>query len=191
MNKRQAVITFLLIGLMVVLGVAQTFFENNFERIASSEIVENNTNYSQYNFESYTLMFPDEWDVKEENLSGCYISYDLKFRSPDGTVTGSVEVLNTKEDAEKFAENDFKKLNLNSSDNEISSFESKECMGVLSKYETKLKSGSSYSNECYYIKGSDGQLLKILFNISKDQESENAQNECADIVTSLKISNPE
>lgn len=60
------------------------------------------------------------------------------------------------------------------------------CVCVLSKYNTNINNGYSYMNECYYIKGMNGQMIKVLFNIQDDKYSKDFNKECQGIIASIK-----
>lgn len=185
MNKKQIVVTGLLISLMLLLTITQHFFMNNFSKI---NLMEGSKKYSEYSFEDYSIKFPSEWVINEEEKKDEYISYNIKFNSKDSIITGLVQVINTNQDIKKFAEKDTKNQLLEYSNNEITQFENYESVGVLSKYNTNINDGYSYMNKCYYIKGINGQMIKVLFNIQKDKYSQDFNKYCEGIIASIKQS---
>lgn len=183
MNKKQITVTGLLISLMLLLAITQGFFVDNFSRV---NVMENNPKSNEYSFEGYSIAFPSKWVINEEEKKNEYISYNIKFNSEDNIITGLVQVINTNQDIKDYAEKDTKKQSLEYSNNEITPFEDYGSIGVLSKYNTNINNGYSYINECYYIRGINGQMIKVLFNISKDKYKSAIDKECKDIIASIK-----
>lgn len=183
MNKKQIAVTGLLISLMLLLVITQHFFVNNFSKV---NLMEGDEKYIECSFEDYSIKLPSEWVINEEEKKGEYISYNIKFNSKDNIITGLVQVINTNQDIKDFAEKDTKNQLLEYSNNEITPFENYESVGVLSKYNTNINNGYSYMNECYYIKGMNGQMIKVLFNIQDDKYSKDFNKECQGIISSIK-----
>lgn len=183
MNKKQTAITVLLLSLMFLLAILQGFFVDNFSRVRVSE---NSHQFKEYSFEGYSIELPEEWIVDEKENKDGYISYNITFKSKDNTTSGLVQIINTQNDIKNYAEADLKKQSLNYYNNEITPFEDSETVGVLSKYDTNIKDGYSYINECYYLKGENGQIIKVLFNISKNSYSKEAEDRCLKIASSIK-----
>lgn len=182
MNKKQIVVTGLLLSLMVLLAIVQGFFADNFSRV---NVTESNQNYKEYAFQDYFITFPSEWIIDEEEKKDEYISYNIEFKSKDNIIKGLVQVINTKQDIKEYAEKDIRKQSLEYSNNEIIHFEDSDSIGVLSSYNTDIKDGYSYVNKSYYLKGESGQIIKVLFNISKDQYTKALDKDCSDIITSI------
>ena len=183
MNKKQITVTALLLSLMLLLAISQSFFTDNFSNL---NIIEKNIVENIYTFENYSIEFPSEWNVDESENKNDYISYNVEFKNVDKSVSGLLQVINTKQDIRVYAENDMKKQPLKYSDNEIIPFENSESIGVLSKYNTEIDNGYSYINRSYYIKGDNGQIIKILFNISKNSHNSDLDNECSNVISSIK-----
>lgn len=183
MNKKQIVVTGLLLSLMVLLAITQGFFVDNFSRV---NVTESSQDYKEYAFEDYSITFPSKWIIDEEEKKDEYISYNIEFKSKDNIITGLVQVINTKQDVRDYAEKDIKKQSLEYSNSEIIPFENSDSIGVLSKYNTDINDGYSYVNESYYLKGENGQIIKVLFNISKDKYTKALDKDCLDIITSIK-----
>lgn len=183
MNKKQTAVTVLLLSLMFLLAITQSFFGNKFSRVS---VTENTIEFKEYEFENYTAELPDKWTVSEEEIKDGYISYNIKFKSEDKFITGLVQVINTKDDIKNYAENDIKKQSLEYHNSEITPFENSESIGVLAKYDTNIKNGGNYINKCYYIKGINGQIIKMLFNISEGHYTKELDNTCLEIASSIK-----
>ena len=60
MNKKQIVVTGLLLSLMVLLAITQGFFVDNFARV---NVTESSQDYKEYVFEDYSITFPSEWVI--------------------------------------------------------------------------------------------------------------------------------
>lgn len=183
MNKKQTAITVLLLSLMFLLAISQGFFVDNFSRVRISE---NSHQFKEYAFEEYSIEFPEEWTIDEKENKDGYISYNINFKSKDNATSGLVQVINSQKDVRNYAEADLNKQSLEYYNNEIMPFEDSESIGVLSKYNTNIKDGYSYINECYYIKGTNGQIIKVLFNISKNSYSKETEDICLKIASSIK-----
>ena len=183
MNKKQIVVTGLLISLMLLLAITQGFFVDNFSRV---NVTESTQKYNEDSFEGYSITFPSEWVIDEEENKDEYISYNIKFNSKDNIITGLVQVINTNQDVKDYADKDTKKQSLEYSNNEITPFENSQSVGVLSKYNTNINDGYSYVNQCYYIKGMNGQMIKVLFNIPKDKYEKAFDKDCTDVIASIK-----
>lgn len=183
MNKKQIIVTGLLLSLMLLLAITQGFFDNNFSRV---NVTENTTEYKEYAFEDYSIAFPSEWIIDEEEKKDEYISYNIEFKSKDNIIIGLVQVINTKQEVRDYAEKDIRKQSLEYSNNEIIPFENSDSIGVLSRYNTDVTDGYSYVNKSYYIKGRSGQIIKVLFNISKDRYNQALDKDCSEIITSIK-----
>ena len=183
MNKKQIIVTSLLLSLMVLLAVAQGVFVDDFSRV---NVTESNENYKEYAFNEYSITFPSEWVIDGEEKKDQYISYNIEFKSKDNIITGLVQVINTKQDIKEYAEKDIKKQSLEYSNSEIIPFENSDSIGVLSKYNTNIDDGYRYINKSYYLKGENGQIIKVLFNISEDQYTKDLDKDCSDIIASIK-----
>ena len=106
MNKKQLIVTSVLVLSMLVLAIFQGFFNNNFERISTSDKVVNEFKEYKLNTDECFISIPDGWIVDEEKSEGQYISYKLKFKSANEDITGIIQVINTKEDVDVFANRD-------------------------------------------------------------------------------------
>ena len=107
MNRKQLIVTSVLVMSILILVITQGFFNDNFERINTAE--KETSQFTQYklNVDDYCIVLPNEWAVKESGSDG-YISCELKFTGYNDNITGIVEVINTKENIKAFAEKDVK-----------------------------------------------------------------------------------
>jgi len=104
MNKKQLIVTSILLLLMLVLVITQGFFKKNFEQVVlMNQGISEFTEYA-LDGDKYTISLPSEWTVEEKESKGQYVSYRLDFKDKNNKLTGLVEVINTKEDLNVFAE---------------------------------------------------------------------------------------
>lgn len=189
MNKKQLIVTSVLVLSMLVLAIFQGFFNNNFERISTSDKVVNEFKEYKLNTDECFISLPNEWTVNEEDSKGSYISYELKFKSTNADITGIIQVINTKEDVEVFANRDVKKQSLKFSDFKISPISDKDKSGILSEYTTSIRNGNDYTNKCYYLVLNDNQIVKVLFNIKNTDLNNNTEIILKEVISSLKDTN--
>ncbi|AOR22301.1 PsbP-related protein [Clostridium taeniosporum] len=187
MNKKQILILSILLSLMVVLGITQSFFKESFTEVA---LVENGINeFKDYGFneEGYKFSLPSEWSISEKQNKGQYVSYKADFKDKNNKISGYLEVINTKSDLGNFAESDLKNLPLSYKNEEIIPFKLENISGVLSQYKTKVKKGYTFENNCYYINSDDGKIIKVLFNIKEDDYKENVKTVFNTIISKINI----
>ena len=98
-----------------------------------------------------------------------------------------MEVINTKEDLDVFAENDLNNQYLEYFNSEIIPFKNSNNAGVLVQYETSVKNGYDFKNQCYYLNLEDGKTIKVLFNLKKTEYKENMNTIFNTIISSIKI----
>lgn len=189
MNKKQLIVTSVLVLSMIVLAISQGFFNENFERISTSDKVVNEFKEYKLNMDECFISLPNEWTVNEEDSEGSYISYELKFKSTNSDITGIVQVINTKEDIEAFANRDVKNQSLKFSDLKISSISDEKKSGILSEYTTSIRSGNDYTNKCYYLVLNDNQIVKVLFNIKNTNLNNSTDTILKEVISSLKDTN--
>ena len=82
---------------------------------------------------------PSEWTVDEKENKGQYVSYKLNFKDKNNKLTGLLEIINTKEDLNVFAENDLNNQYLEYFNSEIIPFNNSNNSGILIQYETSCK----------------------------------------------------
>ena len=188
MNKKQLIVTSILLSLMLVLAITQGFFKEKFEQVA---LIDNGiSEFKEYSFNegNYVISLPNEWTVDEKESQGQYVSYKLTFKDRNNKLTGSLEIINTKEDLDVFSERDLKNQSLKYSNEEIMPFKNSNNSGVLAEYNTSIKNGYYFKNECYYLLLEDGKMAKILFNIKETDYKENIKTVFNTIVSSIKES---
>lgn len=186
MNKKQFIVTSILILLMLILTITQGFFKNNFEQVIFME--EGISQFRQYALEDdkYTISLPNEWSIDEKKSEGQYISYELDFKDKDNKLMGLVQIINTKEDLNVFAENELNNQYLEYYNPQITTFKNSNNSGVLVKYDTSIRNGYNFKNECYYLNLNNGKTLKVLFNIKEEYYKENIKIICNNIISNIK-----
>lgn len=187
MNKKQILVLSILLSLMVVLVITQSFFKETFTEVA---LVENGINqFKEYSFDegNYVYSLPSEWNVFENENKGSYVSYKANFKDKNNKITGCLEVINTQSDLGNFAENDLKNLSLAYKNEQIVPFKLENISGVLSQYKTKINKGYTFENSCYYINSVDGKVIKVLFNVKEDDYKENVKTVFNTIVSRINI----
>lgn len=186
MNKKQLIVTSILLSLMLVLAITQGFFKEKFEQVA---LIDNGiSQFKEYSFDEgkYVISLPNEWTVDEKENQGQYVSYKLTFKDGNNKLTGSLEIINTKEDLDAFAESDLKNQTLKYSNAEVMPFKNSSNSGVLVHYNTAVKNGYEFKNECYYLNLEEGKTAKILFNLKEKNYKENIKTVFDAIVSSVK-----
>ena len=187
MNKKQLIVMSILISLMLILAITQGLFKVNFEQLVLMD--KGISDFKKYDFDEdkYVISLPSEWIVEETESNGQYVSYKLNFKDKNNKITGLVEVINTKEDLDVFAENDLNNQYLEYFNTQIMPFKNTNNAGVLVKYETSVKNGYDFKNECYYLNLEDGKTIKVLFNIKKKQSREDMNIILNTIISSIKV----
>lgn len=144
--------------------------------------------FKEYNFDNnkYMVSLPNEWIADEKESSGQYISYKLNFKDKNNKINGLVEVINTKEDLNVFAENDLNNQYLDYYNSEITPFKNSNNSGVLVQYETAIRNGYDFKNECYYLRLEEGKTVKILFNLNENSYRENMKTILNAIISSIR-----
>ena len=186
MNKKQLIVTLILLSLMLILAVTQGFFKDNFEQVVLME--RGISEFKEYDFDEgkYVISLPSEWIVEEKESEGQYLIYKLNFKDKNNKFNGLVEVINTKEDLDVFAENDLNNQYLEYYNSEVIPFKNSKNSGVLVQYETTIKNGYDFKNECYYLNLEEGKTIKILFNIKEKDYKENMKGIFNNIISSIK-----
>lgn len=188
MNKKQLIVTSILLSLMLVLAITQGFFKEKFEQVA---LIDNGiSQFKEYSFDegNYVISLPNEWTVDEKESKWQYISHKLSFRDRNNKLTGSLEIINTKGEINVFAENDLKNQSLNYFNEEVMPFKNSNYSGVLVQYKTTVNNGYNFRNECYYLDLDDGKKAKLLFNLNEKDYKENIKTVFNTIVSSINKS---
>lgn len=188
MNKKQLIVTSILLSLMLILAITQVFFKDNFEQVVLMD--RGISGFKQYNLDEgkYTISLPSEWIVDEKESEGQYVSYKLNFKDKNNKFNGLVELINTKEDLNVFAESDLNNQYLEYYNSEVMPFKNSNNSGVLVKYDTTIKNGYDFKNECYYLNLEEGKTIKILFNLKEKDYKQNMNTIFNTIISSIKAS---
>jgi hypothetical protein len=173
---------------MLVLAITQRFFKQEFEQVVL--INQGINDFKQYEFEEgkYNISLPNEWSVEEKKNEGQYVSYELNFKDKDNKINGFMTVINTKAELGVFAEADLNNQHLEYYNSQIMPFKNSNNAGVLVKYDTSIKNGYNFRNECYYLNLEEGKTVKILFNIKESSYKENMKSIFNTIISSIKVS---
>lgn len=188
MNKKQLIVTSILLLLMLVLVITQGFFKKNFEQVVLMD--QGISEFTEYTFgdDKYTISLPSEWTVEEKESKGQYVSYRLDFKDKNNKLTGLVEVINTKEDLNVFAEKELSNQYLEYYNSEVIPFKNSNNSGVLVRYDTSIKNGYNFKNECYYLNFEKDQTIKVLFNIKTQYYKDNIETVLSSIISNIKSS---
>ena len=138
MNKKQLIVTSILICLMLLLSIVQGFFNKNFNKVALTD--NGISEFKEYNFDksNYIISLPNEWTVVERMGDNQYINNVLNFTDGNNKLTGSLQIINTNDEIEAFAERDSKNQSLKYSKLEIMPYKYKSNIGVLSPLEMAM-----------------------------------------------------
>ena len=187
MNKKQLIVTSTLISLMLLLSIIQGFFNENFIKIALND--NGISEFKVYNFDknNYVISLPDQWTVVEKMGDNQYINDVLNFKDTNNKLTGSLQVIYTNDEIETFAERDSKNQSLKYSNLEMMPYKYKSNTGVLSTYETSIRNGYDFKNQCYYLQLEKGKIVKILFNVKEKNYKENVKSVFNSIVSSIAL----
>lgn len=146
--------------------------------------------FKEYYFDDnkYTMSLPNEWTVTEKEDKGQYVSYSLDFKDKNNKLTGLLQVINTKEDLNVFAENDLNNQYLEYYNSEVMPFKNSNNSGVLVQYETAVRNGYEFKNECYYLNLEEGKTIKVLFNINAKDYKDSTKTIINAIISSIEAS---
>jgi len=188
MNKKQLIVTSILLSLMLVLAITQRFFKQEFEQVVLIE--QGISDFKEYEFEEdkYTISLPSQWIVEEKKSEGQYVSYKLYFRDKENKLNGFMEVINTKADLRVFAEADLNNQYLEYYNSQIMPFKDSNNSGILVQYDTSIRNGYNFKNECYYLNLEEGKTVKVLFNVKESSYKENIKSVFNTIISSIKVS---
>lgn len=185
MNKKQLIVTSILLSLMLVLAITQRFFKNNFDQMVLMD--QGVSKLKEYDFDEnrYVISLPSDWIIDEKESKGQYVSYTLDFKDKINKIKGSLEVINTKEDLDVFAENDLNNQSLEYYNSEVVPFNNSNNSGVLVQYETSIKNGYEFKNECYYLNLGEGKMIKVSFYFKEKDYKENMKTLFNAIISSI------
>jgi hypothetical protein len=70
MNKKQLIVTSILLSLMLILVIMQGLFKENFEQVVL--IDQGISKFKEYNFEEnkYVISLPNDWTIDEKESKG-------------------------------------------------------------------------------------------------------------------------
>jgi hypothetical protein len=188
MNKKQLTVTSILLSLMLILIITQGLFKDNFEKMVLMD--QGISKFKEYTLDEdkYVISLPDEWQVQNRESKGQYVSYRLDFKDKDNKIAGLLQIINTKEDLNVFAEKDLNNQYLEYYNSEVMPFKDSKNSGILAQYDTSVKNGYDFKNECYYLNLENGKTIRVLFTIKTKDYKENMKNVFDTIISSIKIS---
>jgi len=188
MNKKQLIVTSILLSLMLILAITQYFFKNDFEQVIL--INQGISELKEYNFDEgkCVISFPSEWIVEEKENQGILSSHKLNFKDKNNKINGLVEVINTKEDLGVFAEKDLNNQYFEYYNSQMIPFRNSNNSGMLVEYETSIKNGYDFKNKCYYLDLEEGKTIKVLFNVKDKFYNENMNIIFNTIISSVRTS---
>ncbi|MGL4655067.1 MAG: hypothetical protein ACRCWM_04155 [Sarcina sp.] len=186
MNKKQLMVTTILVVLMGVMVFMQQFFETNIQKVALvNNNIEDMLNYSALDG-NLVYKLPDNWTSKVGEPQD-YIVYNNNFVSEAMGVVGYIQVLNTKTTVDDLIVIDKKNFEAEKVNN-IKVVDEK--LGEVNvkklKYEEKTSSGRSYMTQAYYFPMDEELKLKIVFSASMDKYKENYETVYRLILESFK-----
>lgn len=187
MNKKQLIVTSILLSLMLMLAIAQDFFKENFEQVVLMD--QGISEFKEYNLDegNFVISLPSGWIIDQKQSKGKYVSCELEFKDNDNKLNGLVQVINTKEDLNAFAENDLNNQYLEYYNSEVIPFKNSNNSGVLVQYETAIRNGYDFKNECYYLNLEEGKTIKVLFNLKEKDYKDNIKTIFNTIISSIKV----
>lgn len=173
-NKKQLGVTLVLIGLMIVLFLAQKGFNDRLKLVMLMD--SNITNLKEYTIgtEGYSYSLPVEWTTNQKNYPGNYIVYHNSFKSESMGIIGYVEVINSKDGLESIAVSDSNKLPKDKVE-EYKSSKTKVNDNEAYKisYKLKLAEGKIVYDNVYYIKVDKEKYFKVAFSVGEEKYKEN------------------
>lgn len=188
MNKKQLIVTSILLSLMLILAITQRFFKQEFEQVVLMD--QGISDFKEYEFEEgkYTISLPNQWIVEEKKSEGQYVSYKVNFRDKDNKLNGFMELINTKADLGVFAEADLNNQFLEYYNSEIIPFKNPKNSGILVNYDTSIKNAYNFKNQCYYLNLEEGKTVKVLFSVKENSYKENMKSIFNTIISSINVS---
>lgn len=173
MNKKQLMVTSILVFLMGVMVVMQQFFDSNIQKVA---LVNNNIeDMIEYIALDGNIIYklPDNWKA-EKSTPDDYIVYNNSFISKEMGIVGYVQIINTKTSIDELISNDKKAFEAEKVSN-ISVLDDKIGEAAVKKlrYDEKTSNGRSFLTQTYYFSLEENIKLKITFSASKDKYKDN------------------
>lgn len=186
MNKKQLIVTSVLLSLMLVLAITQRFFKDNFDGVVLMDQGVSQLKDYNFNENKNVISLPNNWIVDEKESKGQYVSCTLDFKDKENGIKGSLQLINTKEDLNVFAENDLNNQSLEYYNSEVVPFNNANNSGVLAQYETSIKNGYDFKNECYYLSFGESKMLKVSFYFKERDYKENMNTLFNTIISSIR-----
>lgn len=187
-NKKQLGVTLILIGLMMVLFLAQKGFNDRLKLVMLMD--SNITNLKEYKVdtEGYSYSLPVEWTTNQKNYPGNYIGYHNSFKSENMGIIGYVEVINSKDGLESITVSDNNKLSKDKI-KEYKSLKTKvnDYEAYKISYKLKLDEGKIVCDNIYYIKVDKEKCFKVVFSVGEEKYKENLLAVFDAIVETFKV----
>jgi len=60
--------------------------------------------------------------------------------------------------------------------------------GVLVRYDTSIRNGYNFKNECYYLNLEEDQAIKVVFNMKTQYYKDNIETVLSSIISNIKFS---
>lgn len=186
MNKKQMMVTGILLSLMMVMVFMQQFFDTN---ILKAALVNNNIqDVQEYSALDGNIVYklPDNWRCETVD-SNEYITYNNKFSSEEMGILGYIQILNTKTTVDELIEIDKKIFNAEMVNNIKTGEEKIGDTKIKSlRYDEKLSTGKIYNTKAYYFSLENNIKLKIVFSASMDKYRESYETVYRYILESFK-----
>ncbi|MGL5575678.1 MAG: hypothetical protein ACRDCW_09070 [Sarcina sp.] len=186
MNKKQLLVTTILVVLMGVMVFMQQFFETNIQKVALvNNNIEDMLNYTALDGNMlYSL--PDNWTSKISEPQD-YIVYNNNFVSESMGIVGYVQILSTKTEIDDLIAIDKQGFEAEKVNNiKVVDEKFKDVNVKKMKYEEKTANGRNYLTQAYYFPMGEELKLKINFSASMDKYKENYETVYRLILESFK-----
>lgn len=174
MNKKQFIVTIILVCFMMILLTVEKAFDNN---VRSVTLTNNNMgtlkNYSALEGRiSYQI--PENWGGEEKKYPGNYIVYDNSFVNKEMGILGYIQIINSPKNIDDIIKNDKEKLHEYKTESYKASREKRRGEEIHKvSYKEKNIRGGVYINTIFYKDILNNKKLKILFSFSEDKYKEN------------------
>lgn len=175
MNRKQILVTSILICLMLVMVAGEQFFTGKIKDVALiNNNIESMLNYKALEGQiKYEL--PDNWICEEVSYPGEYIAYNNKFYGEEMGINGQVQVIKSQTSIEDIVDSDVNILK-EGKINDVKIFDDRVGDKAIKKivYDEKTSIGRIYETKVYYAKlDQEEAILKISFSSGKDKYKEN------------------
>lgn len=183
MNKKQIMISTLLLSLIMCLVLIQGFFDNNFSRLLLKD--NNMGQYKEYSIEGtkYKLSIPERWIVNKINNN---LFCQIEIKDVENDILGYFQIIDTKSSVDALANNYIENLLLPPKGEKINKFSGSNWSGKSIVYTTTISNGYSYNNNIYYIELCNGNIGKLTFLVKQDKYKNNMKIIFDNIVDSIR-----